>query len=282
MAIGSAIRLGRVVDSRDGRSLIGTFAHGLLRGPIVGEGPARSLGQMARQVAEVGLDALMMSPGMLRASAPEFAGKNGPGLIVCLEWNNAFREGPASDLEVEGRSAILGSVEDALSFGADGVISYMFIGWSDREAEARHVEHNAALTLECERLGVVRVIETMIRGRGISRAEEIRADYVATAARMASEVGCDLVKVEWPGSAESLAKVVEACPTPILVAGGELSSSAAVLDMAKGALDGGASGLVIGRNIVQSTERIGLVRDLSLLVHGEPVMEQDRRPSPAN
>src|ERR1035438_44314 len=244
MTIGNSVRLGRVVGG-DGRSLIGTFAHGLLRGPIPGEGAAKDLGRMARQVSDVGLDAVMMGPGMLRASASDLAGKNGPGLIVCLEWNSAFRPDLSSTSDAEGRSAILGSVEDALSLGADGVITYMFLGWSDRDAEARHVAHNAALSLECERLGVVRIIETMIRGREVTREEELNADSVAMAARMAYEVGCDMVKVEWPGTAELLARVVEACPAPILVAGGSLTSAADVLAMASDALGAGAAGLVI-------------------------------------
>jgi DhnA family fructose-bisphosphate aldolase class Ia len=91
---------------------------------------------------------------------------------------------------------------------------------------------------------------------------------------MAYEVGCDLVKVEWPGSAESLAKVVDACPAPILVAGGDLTSTADVLAMARSALSAGAAGLVIGRNIVQATDRAELVRDLSLLVHGRTAAVQ--------
>jgi DhnA family fructose-bisphosphate aldolase class Ia len=278
MALGNSVRLGRVVGG-DGRSLIGTFAHGLLRGPLPGEGAAKDLGRMARQVSDVGLDAVMMGPGMLRASASDLAGKNGPGLIVCLEWNSAFRPDLSSTSDAEGRSAILGSVEDALSLGADGVITYMFLGWDDRNAEARHVAHNAAVSLECERLGVVRIIETMIRGHAVSRADQINPDSVAMAARMAYEVGCDLVKVEWPGSAESLAKVVDACPAPILVAGGDLTSTADVLAMARSALSAGAAGLVIGRNIVQATDRAELVRDLSLLVHGRTAAVQSAQPA---
>jgi DhnA family fructose-bisphosphate aldolase class Ia len=175
---------------------------------------------------------------------------------------------------LEGRSAILGSVEDALSLGADGIITYIFIGSNDSDAEARHIAQNAALSRECDRLGVVRIIETMIRGRGVNAEDERNPDYVVMAARIAYEVGCDMVKTEWPGSAESLARVVEACPAPILVAGGELAPANEVLGMAKEALAAGARGLVIGRNIVQATRRMEMVRELNSVVHGRTVGRQ--------
>lgn len=144
--------------------------------------------------------------------------------------------------------------------------------------DARHVVHNAALSLECEWLGVVRIIETMICGRKLAREEEINADSVAMAARTAYEVRCDMAKVEWPGTAELLARVVEACPAPILVAGGSLTSVADVLAMTRDALGARAAGLVIGRNIVEATDRAALVRDLSLLVHGTPITAEPSQP----
>ena len=260
-----AIRMARIVNQTDGRSLVGTVAHGLLRGPLEGEEQADQLGVAAREAGAAGLDAIMIGPGALGRHARELAGRNAPGLILCLEWTNEFREGPRVS-GVEPRSSIIGTVEDALSLGADGIMSYIFLGWSDPAAEAAHVAANAALSRECERLGVVRMIEVMVRGREFV-GDHYRADYIANAARIAAEIGCDLVKVEWPGSAVGMAQVVRACPVPLLVAGGGLLPHEEVVAMAKEALHGGAAGFVIGRNIVQATSRRKLIGDLAAAVH---------------
>jgi 2-amino-4,5-dihydroxy-6-oxo-7-(phosphonooxy)heptanoate synthase len=276
----NAIRMGRIVNGEDGRSLVGTVAHGLLRGPLAGEEPSDQLGRAAREAADAGLDALLVSPGTLSRFAPELAGRDAPGLIACLEWTSQFRDGPPLGGGAEPRSSILGTVEDALRLGADGILTYVFLGWDDPEAEARHVAANAALSRECERLGVVRMIEVMVRGRAITRADEVRATYIANAARIAAEIGCDLVKAEWPGSIEGMAEVVRACPVPVLVAGGGLLAAPEVVGMVQDALHGGALGFVIGRNIVQAEDRIGLVQQLAGVVHdGVPNVVERVEPS---
>lgn len=260
-----AIRMARIVNPSDGRSLVGTVAHGLLRGPLEGEEPADQLGVAAREAGAAGLDAIMIGPGALGRFARDLAGRSAPGLIVCLEWTSEFREGPRTS-RAEPRSSIIGTVEDALSLSADGIMSYVFLGWDDPVAEAAHVAANAALSRECERLGVVRMIEIMVRGRDFVD-DHFRADYIANAARIAAEIGCDLVKVEWPGSAAGMAEVVRACPVPVLVAGGGLLPHPEVVAMAEEALRGGAAGFVVGRNIVQATSRSELIRDLAAAVH---------------
>jgi DhnA family fructose-bisphosphate aldolase class Ia len=228
---------------------------------------------MFGQLSRVGLDAVIISAGMLRANAAEFTGGNGSGLIVGLQWNNhfldlPFRNGQSVVPKFEGRAAMAGSVEDALSLGADGILTYIFLGLSDAEAEARQVAENFELSCECERFGVVRIIEIMIRGRGVSKKDETNPDYIVAGARIAYEVGCDIVKIEWPGSEEALARVVEACPAPIVVAGGDLVPEEEFVAMARGVVNAGGSGLVVGRNIVQATKREELVRELSSVVHG--------------
>jgi DhnA family fructose-bisphosphate aldolase class Ia len=240
----------------------------MMRGPIPGEGPARNLGDLADVLVRSGIDGLLMSRGMLRAHGSHLGGRGAPALIVGLDWNNTFLDMPTVALPKEGRSELLGSVEDALILGADGVMTYLFLGWSDAEATARHMADNAAVSRECDRLGVVRIIEVMIRGREVSKQDQTNPSYIAMAARFAYEIGCDLVKLEWPGSSEALASVVEACPAPILVAGGDLVPSGEFLAMVQGALQAGARGFVVGRNIMQSSDRATLVQELMSAVHG--------------
>ena len=63
MAAGAVIRLGRILNSSDRRTLIGTLGHGGLRGPIEGEGPAKDLAAMFGRLSLVGLDTVIISSG---------------------------------------------------------------------------------------------------------------------------------------------------------------------------------------------------------------------------
>ena len=265
---GKVIRLGRLVGQTDGRCLFVTIAHGLLRGPIPREVKAAQFGPLARELCGAGADGIVVSPGFLGCNAAYLAGHNAKGIILCLEWNNSFRDMVSGLGFSEGRSAMIGTIEDAVRLGADAVMTYVFLGHDDPEVEAAHVSRNAALSRECERLGVVRVIETMSRGGRMVDADTRRKDYVAMHARIASEIGCDLIKTEWTGDEGSFREVVEACLVPVLVAGGPQESDPVdALRMVEQALRAGAIGVVFGRNIIQASNPVGMVTALHGVVH---------------
>jgi class I fructose-bisphosphate aldolase len=266
---GRSIRLGRVLDGRDGRSVVATVAHGLLRGALPGEEPPAAMGRYLEALGTAGIDAIVMSPGVLRSNAQHLAGRGSPGIIICLDWTNAFRDRESSLGFVEGRSAAIGTVEDALRMGADAVLTYLFLGAGDPSVEAEGVRQNALISRACDELGVVRIIEAMIRGARLPSDETTRADYVALACRTAFEIGCDLIKTEWTGSTESFRAVVGASPLPILVAGGPRTGRPIeALRLAQDAIEAGAAGVVFGRNIVQIEDSVGMVTALRRVVHG--------------
>lgn len=269
---GTTIRLARIMRS-DGRSLTGTVAHGLLRGPIPGEGHPAELGQLVSSLGEAGLDAIVVSPGFLRANARSLSGRCAPGIVLCLDWTNQFRG--ADELGyAEGRSTLVASVDDAVRLGADAVMTYLFLGSQDAQIEAAEVERNGRISRRCEELGVVRIIETMARGSRLAADEERNARYVALHSRIAAEIGCDLVKTEWTGSPASFSEVVYACPVPVLVAGGPRTDRPEdAVEMARLAVEAGAAGVVFGRNIVQADDPTAVVRALAELIHGPSAQE---------
>ena len=91
---------------------------------------------------------------------------------------------------------------------------------------------------------------------------------IALCARMVDDIGVDIVKVPYTGTVESFAHVVEGCSIPVLIAGGEkLTTTEDVLTMVSHALQAGARGISIGRNIFAAEHPIELLDALELLIH---------------
>ena len=89
------------------------------------------------------------------------------------------------------------------------------------------------------------------------------------AARAGAEMGADIVKTSYTGNKDSFARLVEACPAPVVVAGGsKKDSEEEVLQMIKDAMDCGASGIDLGRNVWQSKDPTAVTRALVEIVHG--------------
>jgi len=91
---------------------------------------------------------------------------------------------------------------------------------------------------------------------------------VADASRMAAENGADIVKTFYTGESESFRKVIRSCYVPVLVLGGpKTHSDQEFLASIRGALDAGAAGVVIGRNVWQAPSPTGMTQALVALVH---------------
>ena len=128
---GKSLRLCRILDVDTRKGVIVAFDHGLMLGPIPGLSPPR---ERLGMFLEGGADAVLLSPGMLRSSADLLAGRK-VGIIVRLDWTNMWRDSKLLGFE-EGRSCAIGSVEDAVRWGADAVLTYLFVGSTDAAAEA--------------------------------------------------------------------------------------------------------------------------------------------------
>ena len=264
---GKRIRLGRLVQPETGRGVVPTIAHGAFLGPLPGEPEGPDTAGFIRTLGDAGADSVLVTPGMLGRAAAGFVGRGAPGALVVIDWTNQFRE-PGEMLGFdEGRHALVASVEDALRLGADGVLTYLFRGLDDPRAEAEQVAYNGRVSRDCERLGMVRAIETMTRGRRVgdrARAPEL----VRAHTRLAAEIGADLIKTEWTGDVDSFKRVVRSCPVPIFVAGGPSSGGPrAALELAHDAMRAGAMGLVFGRHVVQAPDPLRLVAALAGIVH---------------
>jgi class I fructose-bisphosphate aldolase len=89
--------------------------------------------------------------------------------------------------------------------------------------------------------------------------------------RIAAEVGADLVKCIYPGSAKGLHTVIEGCPAPVLLAGGSRAQDPDIAyARAREAIQAGAAGLVFGRNIYEADDPAAELDRYRMIVHGNP------------
>jgi DhnA family fructose-bisphosphate aldolase class Ia len=257
LSIGKEYRLGRIL--RDGRALIIAMDHGHVGGPLKGiEKPEETI----RKVIAGGADAVMTTFGNLQKSRRAIIGKvptimrldGGPTML-----GGKFHEVPALNQ--------LNSVEDAIKMGADGVIQNALIGIP---AEMSSLKNLAATAANCENWGMPLTAEALVGGfEPTEKFKNIHdPEYVAFAARVASEYGADMIKTWYTGSPETFRKVTSTCPAPVLIAGGPPARTERdVLVAVKGMIEGGGAGVFFGRNIWQSRNPEGMTRALRRIIH---------------
>lgn len=266
---GKHIRMGRILDPKRARAAVVAFDHGEFVGLMPGN---TEPGRVLEMLAEAGADAFLVGPGVARAYAGVFAGRGAPGLILRMDWTNRWRD-PELLGSAEGRGRLIANVEDAARLGADAVLVYMFIGYQDPEVEARQVADVARVAQDCERAGLGCIIEPMPRGLRVGD-NPYRPDYIALGARMACELGADLLKTDYSGDSESFKSVVTASFRPILIAGGPKTASVRqTLEMVHGALEAGAHGMFIGRNVFQAPDPARMMRTLRGMIHDDLELE---------
>jgi class I fructose-bisphosphate aldolase len=249
---GKKIRLNRVLGGSERRALVVAFDHALVLGPIPGtEDP---LGKI-RQFSSSNVDALLLNLGLIRQVANRGTPGRFPALIARLDWTTIW----SAMGQDEGRalhSALLARPEDALRHGADAVLTYLVVGTGDAEFEMKEITRNAEVARECERVGIPLIVESLARGKAVENPGD--PQWLNLHTRMAAELGADAVKTDYSGDVASMRSVVEKCPIPILVLGGNRQASDKhALDVVREVRAAGAAGVFFGRNVFQA-DNIGV------------------------
>lgn len=161
------------------------------------------------------------------------------------------------------RKVLVGSVEEAIALGCDGVSIHVNIG---NEYDTEMIKDFAEVSRKCNELGMP--LLAMMYARGNQIEDPYSVDNVKLVARFAQELGADIVKVNYTGNVEEFKEVTEGCQIPVVVAGGEIVSEERLLSNIDGALLAGAKGVAIGRNIFQSDNGIALIKKIDKKIHG--------------
>jgi DhnA family fructose-bisphosphate aldolase class Ia len=247
---GKRMRMNAIFNKTDGRSVVVALDHGGIAGPIPGiEKPAWVL----RDCIAGGADAVLTTRGFVKASLEEW--DRPTALILRLTGGFTVLGGTFEE-------QMISSPETALLYGAAGAAVTVKFG-HEREGE---FARQASLAADaCERWGLPLMIEAMARGKDMAKNDPAG---IALAARAAQEIGADIVKTCYTGDPDSFHRVVEGCPAPIVILGGEKTESVEqMFTDVEMALQAGAAGIAIGRNVWQHGDTRAMVEAMVGLVH---------------
>jgi predicted phospho-2-dehydro-3-deoxyheptonate aldolase len=225
--------------------------HGVTVGPIEGLADMRDA---VSKVVAGGANAILMHKGIVRAGH-RGTGRD-VGLIIHLSAGTSLSPDPNA-------KELVCTVEEAIKLGADAVSVHINLGAETDKEMLRQLGYIS------ERCMVWQMpLVAMMYTRGAKIKDEYNADNVKHAARVAAELGADIVKVVYTGSVESFAEVVNGCTVPVVIAGGaKMDSDEDIFKMVEDALKAGAEGISIGRNAFQHKNPTKMVQVLSKMVH---------------
>jgi len=249
--IGKTIRLERILDRNSGKTVIIPMDHGVTVGPVEGLADMR---ETVSKVVAGGANAILMHKGIVRAGH-RGAGRD-VGLIIHLSAGTSISPDPNA-------KELICSVEEAIKLGADAVSVHINLG---AETDKEMLGQLGFVSEQC--LEWQMPLVAMMYTRGPKIKNEFDVANVKHAARVGAELGADIVKVPYTGSIDSFREVVQSCPVPVVIAGGEkMDSDEDIFQMVYGALKAGAMGVSIGRNAFQHEKVEKMVEALSEMVH---------------
>ena len=257
---GYELRLGRLFNGDTGRSFITAFDHAVTLG--VPEGAEDALGTLAKIIAG-GPDAVLVGPGLLNKAGHLFADRKAPTPIVRVDYiiNHPF----LNDLG-EGYRQIC-SAEYAARLGADAVVMFLMVGAGNGELFKENVTALSQMSEAAHNVGLPLIVESVLWGTRIENKKD--PERLAFAARMAVELGADVIKTEYTGDAATMKDIINSCPAPVMLLGGSRTSDPEALwQGTKTAIDVGAKGVIYGRNVWQQDDPVAVSRRLREIIHG--------------
>jgi len=244
-------RMSKIIRPEDGRTVMLAVDHGYFLGPTERlENPTRTIKPLLPYA-----DSLMLTRGVLRTSV-------NPSTDVPI----VLRVSGGSSIVGEdlSKESITTSIEDAMKLNASCVALSIFVG---SKYEHQTLTNLAKLVDEGEKFGIPTLAVTAV-GKEMARDHR----YLALACRVAAELGAHLIKTYY---CENFQRVVEGCPVPVIIAGGKkLPSEIDALQLAFDAVDNGAAGVDMGRNIWQSDYPVAMIKAVRAIIHkNSKVME---------
>ena len=236
-------RLSRIFNPSSGRTVMLAIDHGYFQGPTTG------LERIDLSIVPIMpyADALMLTRGILRSTVPPSITK--PIVMRCSGGPSILKELSNEQLAVD--------IEDAIRMNVAAITLQVFIGG---EFETRSVHNMTKLVDMGLRYGIPTMAVTAV-GKDMVRD----AKYFRLACRICAELGANIVKTYYVP--EDFATITASCPVPIVMAGGKKMPELDALTMAYNAVQQGASGVDMGRNIFQSDAPKSMIKAVGKIVH---------------
>jgi fructose-bisphosphate aldolase / 2-amino-3,7-dideoxy-D-threo-hept-6-ulosonate synthase len=253
--VGKAMRLKRVIDPA-GVSVICALDHGMTA-PTFLE-PLAEIGSRTAEAVAGGANVIMMSKGMIRLAVDAFS----PTTSLALLLSASANPGEARPQVVQ-----IAEVEEAAHLGADAVVLFTALGG---DTEAGMIQTLAGVAKESARLGVPLIAEAEFPTTYASVEELTQRygfEYLRRSVRLCAELGADIVKTNWPGDEDAFGRLVDAVKgIPVVLAGGSRVEDAELLRRMECAMQAGAIGCSVGRNIFMHRSPAAITRALSRVI----------------
>lgn len=245
MDYGLKNRMSRMIRPSTGHSVMLACDHGYFMGPTRRlEDPRSTISPLVPYA-----DVVSVTRGILRSSVdPAWAI---PILLRVSGGTSILKE----DLSDEG---ITTSMKDAVRLNTTAVSISIFVGAPN---ERQTLLNLGKLVDEGEEYGMPVVAITAV-GKELEKRDD---RYLALACRIAAEIGAHIVKTYY---CEGFSRVVDGCPVPLVVAGGpKLNTEADVFQLVHNAVEEGAVGVDMGRNIWQNDHPVAVIKAINAIVH---------------
>ena len=234
-------RLARIFNPVSGNTVMLAFDHGYLMGPTSG------LERMDLTIVPLieHADCIMCTRGALRTIVPPTAGKP-----VSLRYSSG------TTVLTELNDECLMDIEEAARLNASLLAVMVAVGDRFEATTIRNLTRTVDLGTRygIPTLGVTAVGKDMARD----------ARYLSMASRVCAENGAHVVKTYY---CEGFEQVTSTCPVPIVLAGGKKLPELDALTMAYNAIEQGANGVDMGRNIFQAGDPIAMIQAVKAVVH---------------
>jgi putative autoinducer-2 (AI-2) aldolase len=243
-------RLGRIFNPVSGKTVMLAIDHGYFQGPTTG------LERIDVNILplEPYADTLMLTRGILRSIIPPDTQKS-----IVLRVS-----GGTSILKELSNEALAVDIEDAVRLNASAMAVQVFIGG---EYEKETIINMTKMVDMGTRYGIPTLAVTAV-GKDMVRD----AKYFRLATRICAELGAQYIKTYYVP--EDFETVTATCPVPIVIAGGKKIPELDALEMAYQAIQAGAAGVDMGRNIFQSASPIAMIQAVRAVVHDNEIPEK--------
>jgi 3-hydroxy-5-phosphonooxypentane-2,4-dione thiolase len=243
-------RLSRIFNPESGRTVMLAIDHGYFQGPTTG------LERIDLNILPLVpyVDTLMLTRGILRSIVPPSIDKS-----IVLRVS-----GGTSILKELSNEEIAVDIEDSMRLNVCAMAVQVFIGG---EYERESIINMTKMVDLGTRYGIPTLAVTAV---GKDMARDTR--YFRLATRICAELGAHYVKTYY--IEKGFETVTSACPVPIVMAGGKKIPELDALKMAYNAIQQGASGVDMGRNIFQSESPTAMIQAVSAVVHKNETPEK--------
>ncbi|MBQ9372431.1 MAG: 3-hydroxy-5-phosphonooxypentane-2,4-dione thiolase [Thermoguttaceae bacterium] len=243
-------RLSQVFNQKSGHTVMLAFDHGFIMGPTSG---LERIDLTINPLIQYS-DCIMCTRGILRSIVPPTCNKP-----------ISYRFDSGTTILTSLNDETLHDVEEAIRLNVSLMAVMVAIGDPDHEGSTIR---NLTKTVDYGmRYGIPTLGVTAV-GKNLTRD----ARYLGLATRVCAENGANVIKTYYCD--EGFERVTNGCPVPIVIAGGKKLPERGALALAKNAIDQGAAGVDMGRNIFQSDSPVGMLLAVREIVHNGATVDQ--------